>query len=90
MRSEYQAAYYAANGDRMRAMSNAYNARIRDMTRAAATRNGAAWTSDDDALLLEDDGRRMWEKALTLGRTARACYERRRRLLRGMATPAAA
>lgn len=79
---DYMRAYYLRNKERLLAANAAHNAMRANQTRATATNSGNPWTEADDAVLLADDGRKMWEKALELGRTHRACYERRRNLLK--------
>ena len=76
MTNTYQAEYYRQNAERLNAYSRAYNDKLREMTVPHATRNGEPWTD-------------VYEKALQLQRTARACYEHRRNLLR-KAAPATA
>lgn len=77
--------YYAANRDECLAKSREYNDRLRLETLATAHSHNQPWTSDEDAVLLADDGTPVHERAVRLGRTSRACYERRRRLRAGIA-----
>lgn len=61
-----------------------------DLTRAFATRDGKPWTPEEDAALTTDDGLTMYQKAVLLGRTLRACEKRRRKLLARRDTTCAA
>lgn len=85
MTNTYQADYYRQHAERLNAYSRAYNDKLREMTVPHATRTGEPWTDADDRFLLADDGLHVYEKALQLRRTARACYEHRRHLLRNAA-----
>lgn len=77
--------YYEANRDDCLAKSREYNERLRLETLATAHSHHQRWTSEEDAVLLADDGTPVHERAVRLGRTSRACYERRRRLRAGLA-----
>lgn len=70
----------------VRAQQAARYRRVRDDTRAAATRQGQAWTDDDDAVALRQDFAAS-ELAYVLGRTSAAVSARRLRIRRSAPTP---
>lgn len=63
-----------------------HNARLREMnafTQSRASRQDAAWTPEEDAVVLQE-GLTNFERALRLGRTYDAVRSRRKRLPRGL------
>lgn len=92
---EYKRRYYEGNRDKILKYDRRYHEENRDIinqekkmrgaqyTRASnllASKKGAPYSPQEDALILADNGMTMYQKAIELGRTYDACAGRRKYL----------
>lgn len=82
-RREYMNDYLAEHGEIVRSKQSMSEGQAQSMTVAMATRSGK-WSADEDVVVMADDGRTLYQKAVELGRSYGSVKGRRRTLLGGV------